>query len=203
MELVLASRNQGKIREMKAVLAASLPGVTVLSLDDIGFAGEIEETGDTFEENALCKARVPASRGYIGIADDSGLAVDALGGAPGVYSARFAQDEDGIGHDDEKNNRKLLRLLSGVEEEKRGAKYVCAIACVTPSGEEFTVRGEVGGRITEEAAGDGGFGYDPYFFYPPFGKTFAQLTMEEKNGVSHRARALALFAAECGKRFHD
>lgn len=203
MKMVLASRNRGKIAEMSAILSSVLPDLEILSLNDVGFTEEIEENGTTFEENALIKAAVPAKLGYIGIADDSGLAVDALGGAPGVYSARFAADEDGVGHDTEKNNRKLVRLLSGLPEEKRTARFVSVIACVMPDGTSFTVRGEVEGTILESEVGEGGFGYDPLFFYKPFGKTFAELSMEEKNGISHRGRALALFAEECGKRFHE
>lgn len=197
MQIVLASRNQKKIAEMRVLLRAQggpLADVDVLSLDDIGFTGEIEETGSTFRENAEIKAAVPAAYGYIGVADDSGLSVDALGGAPGVYSARYAGD----GHNDADNNEKLLSELADVPDGQRGAHYVCAIACVFPDGRRFTVEERCDGYILRGYQGDGGFGYDPLFFYPPFQKTFAEIPMERKNLVSHRAQAVAAFAARLG-----
>ncbi len=193
MKLVLASRNQKKIGEMQELLSQYLKEVQVLSLDDIGYDGDIEEDGTTFEENALIKASVPASLGYIGIADDSGLCVDALGGAPGIYSARYADDE-GEGHDDERNNQKLLRELSGLAPEARTARYVCAIALVYPDGKKLTVRGECEGYILTEYHGNGGFGYDPLFYFPQYQKTLAQVTPEEKHAVSHRGAAVAKLA---------
>jgi len=193
MELILASRNKKKIREMEAILAGHFPDVHILSLDDIGFEGDIEENGSTFEENALIKARtaLAASGNRIAaIADDSGLSVDALDGAPGVYSARYAG-----GHgDDAANNALLLKNLAHLPEEARTARFVCCIALVYPDGRELTVRGETQGLIIDEARGEGGFGYDPYFYYAPFGKTFSELSAAEKNAISHRGKAIAKLA---------
>ena len=193
MELILASRNKKKIREMEAILAGHFPDVHILSLDDIGFEGDIEENGSTFEENALIKARtaLAASGNRIAaIADDSGLSVDALDGAPGVYSARYAG-----GHgDDAANNALLLKNLAHLPEEARTARFVCCIALVYPDGRELTVRGETQGLIIDEARGEGGFGYDPYFYYPPFGETFSELSAAEKNAISPRGKAIAKLA---------
>lgn len=201
MKLVLASRNLKKIEELRTMMKALFPDVEVLSLDDIGHTGDIEENGETFEENALTKARVAAAGGYIGIADDSGLTVDALNGEPGVYSARYAErNHYAGGHDDEANNQLVLEKLANVPDEERGAAYVCCVACVFPNGESFTVRGEVRGRMLREYHGTGGFGYDPLFFYEPFGKTFAEVLPEEKHSVSHRGVAMAKFAEELKKR---
>ena len=193
MELILASRNQKKIKEMETILATHFPGVRILSLDDVGFEGDIEENGTTYEENALIKARTAVEAGhhqYPAIADDSGLSVDALDGAPGVYSARYAG-----GHgDDAANNALLLKNLSHLPVSERTARFVCCIALVYPDGREMTVRGETEGLIIDEARGNGGFGYDPYFYYQPFGKTFSELTAEEKNTISHRGKAIAKLA---------
>ena len=195
MKIVLASRNRKKIAELKTLLSNYVPNIEILSLDDVGIMGEIEEDGQTFEENALIKARVAASSGYVGVGDDSGLTVDALGGAPGIYSARYAARCNYAGdHDDEGNNQAVLLNLKDVPDEQRGGAFVCAIGCVLPDGREWTVRGEVRGRILREYHGAGGFGYDPLFFYEPFVKAFGELTPEEKNGVSHRGRAIAAFA---------
>lgn len=193
MELVLASRNRHKISEINALLSDILPDVRVLSLDDAGIEGEIEEDGNTFSENALIKARVAASTGMIGIGDDTGLCVNALGGAPGIYSARYAGEHG----DDAANNEKLLRELEGKED--RSAYFACVIACVFPDGREFVCEGRAEGVILHEPRGNGGFGYDPYFYYEPLGKAFAQLTTEEKNAVSHRGEAIRAF----GKRFAE
>lgn len=184
IKLVLATRNKNKIHEFKVLFKEySNLDITVLSLDDIGFYGEIEESGETFEENAIRKASVPARLGYIGIADDSGLCVDALNGAPGIYSARFS------GGDDEDNNDLLLEKLKN--ESNRDAKYVCAMACVFPDHvNDFTVKGECYGKILTKRVGEGGFGYDPLFYFEPFGKTFAQVDLAKKNTVSHRAVAM-------------
>ncbi len=177
------------------MMAELMPGVEVLSLDDVGIHGEIEENGETFEENALTKATVAAVDGYIGVADDSGLTVDALNGEPGVYSARYAErNHYAGGHDDEANNQLVLEKLKDVPDEGRGAAYVCCVACVLPDGRSFTVRGEVRGRLLREYHGNGGFGYDPLFYYEPYQKTFAEVTPEEKNAVSHRGVAMARFA---------
>ena len=193
MKLILASRNKKKIREMEALLSKYVDGVQILSLDDIGFEGDIEENGETYEENALIKARtaVEASENrYAAIADDSGLSVDALNGAPGVYSARYAG-----GHgDDAANNALLLQNLAATPAAERRARFVCCIACVYPDGTSFTVRGETEGLIIDQARGEGGFGYDPYFYYEPFGKTFAELSAEQKNAISHRGKAVEKLA---------
>lgn len=195
MKIVLASRNQKKIKELKTLLSQSFSEVEILSLDDVGIYGEIEENGNTFEENALIKARAAAQSGYIGVGDDSGLAVDVLDGAPGIYSARYAARCNYAGdHDDEGNNQALLKNLEGVAEKDRTGAFVCAIACVLPDGREFTVRGEARGRILEDYHGGGGFGYDPLFYYEPLAKTFAELSSDEKNAVSHRGRAIEQFA---------
>ena len=193
MELILASRNKKKIQEVEAILATHFEDVRILSLDDVGYVGDIEEDGTTFEENALIKARTAVEAGggnYPAIADDSGLSVDVLGGAPGVYSARYAGEHG----DDAANNALLLRNLADVPAEARTARFVCCIALVFPDGRELTVRGETEGLIIDEARGDGGFGYDPYFYYPPFGKTFSELSAEEKNAISHRGKAIAKLA---------
>lgn len=201
MKFILASRNKKKIREMEAILAQHIAGVQILSLDDIGFEGDIEEDGTTFEENALIKARTAlnaaddriaaiADDRIAAIADDSGLAVDVLNGAPGVYSARYAGDHG----DDAANNALLLQNLATVPPHERTARFVCCIACVFPDGREITVYGETEGRIIDDARGDGGFGYDPYFYYEPYGKTFAELTAEQKNAISHRGKAVAKLA---------
>ena len=209
MELILASRNKKKIREVETILANHFPNVRVLSLDDVGYIGDIEENGETYEENALTKARTAMEAGkrrypamaddriaaiaddrIAAIADDSGLSVDALNGAPGVYSARYAG-----GHgDDAANNALLLRNLADVPAEERTARFVCCIALVYPDGREITVRGETEGLIIDEARGEGGFGYDPYFYYAPFEKTFSEMTAEEKNAISHRGKAIAKVA---------
>lgn len=204
MTMVLASRNPKKIAEMRTLMAELLPEVQVLSLDDVGVTEEIVEDGSTFEENALIKASAAARGGRIGVADDSGLTVDALGGEPGIWSARYAaRCGESVDHNDKANNRLLLRKLETVPEEKRGAAFVCAIACVLPDGSSFTVRGEARGRILREYHGNGGFGYDPLFFYPPLGKTFAELSAEEKNAVSHRGQAMRLFAEALRRRLTE
>ena len=193
MELILASRNKKKIREVEAILVNHFPDIRILSLDDVGYIGDIEENGETYEENALTKARTAVEAGnrqYPAIADDSGLSVDALNGAPGVYSARYAG-----GHgDDAANNALLLKNLADTPAEERTARFVCCIALVYPDGRELTVRGETEGLIIDEARGEGGFGYDPYFYYAPFGKTFSELSAEEKNAISHRGKAIAKVA---------
>ena len=193
MKIVLASRNAHKIKELYAFISPIDPSIEILSLDDIGYVGDIEENGTTYEENALTKARTAVEAGghrYAAIADDSGLSVDALDGAPGVYSARYAG-----GHgDDAANNALLLKNLAHLPESERTARFVCCIALVYPDGREMTVRGETEGVIINEARGNGGFGYDPYFYYQPFGKTFAELSAEEKNAISHRGKAIAKVA---------
>ena len=156
----------------------------------------IVEDGATFEENALIKAAVPASMGYIGVADDSGLAVDVLDGAPGVYSARYAGAEDDE-HKDRRNNEKLLAVMQDVPDEKRTARFVCVVCFIDENGEHFTVRGTCEGKIGYEKRGTNGFGYDPVFMYGE--KSFAELSAEEKNSVSHRANALKMFKEKIQK----
>lgn len=184
--VVAASRNRHKIEEIDAITKKF--GMHIISRDEAGVPDiEITEDGQTFEDNSLKKAReIMKLCGQITIADDSGLMVDCLDGAPGVYSARFA-GEDG---NDEKNNQKLLMLLEGVPEEKRTAEFVSVITMVYPDGNIIIARGECRGRIITEPAGDNGFGYDPLFVPDGYDRTFAQLTAEEKNSVSHRAAAL-------------
>lgn len=190
MKIVLASRNRHKIGELQALLAKYLSDVEVLSLDDIGFEGDIIEDGEGFEDNAYIKASAVARLGYIGVGDDSGLCVRALDGAPGVYSARYAGEHG----DDAANNALLLKRLEG--EEDRYAEFVCALACVFPENlsNAHIFRGTVAGKIIDEYRGEGGFGYDPLFYYEPFGKTLAQMSAEEKNSISHRGRAIENFA---------
>ena len=197
MEYVLASRNRRKIAELEAILrgfASDRGKFRLLSLDDIGVTEDIAESGATFEENAILKASVAASKGYWGIADDSGLCVDALDGEPGIWSARFAVKNgfDGGLSADGNNNLLLLQKLNGVPLEQRTAKFVCVIAVCPPFGnaDPITVRGECPGIILEAPRGNDGFGYDPLFYYEPAGKTFAEMGAAEKNEVSHRARAL-------------
>lgn len=193
MEIVIASRNQHKIGELQALLGRYVDGVRLLSLDDIGYEGDIEEDGSTFRENALIKARVAASTGKIGVGDDSGLCVNALGGAPGIFSARFAGEHG----DDNANNQKLLHELA--DKDDRSAAFVCTIACVMPDGRELCVEGRAEGTILHTPGGENGFGYDPLFYYEPLGKTFAELSPEEKNQISHRARAVEAFADALNK----
>ncbi len=184
--MILASSNGNKLREIRAILKDI--NVEILSLSDVGLAGiEIEEDGDTYEENALKKAReIMKLTGKDVIADDSGLEVDALNGAPGVYSARFS----GAEANDARNNALLLEKLSGVPDEERTARFVSVISIAYADGRELAVRGTVEGRIGYEAHGSNGFGYDPLFYYPEEGCTFAQLDPIVKNNISHRSRAL-------------
>ena len=196
MKILLASHNKNKIAELETLLKTVCADAEVVSLSDAGFTGEIVEDGTTFEENALIKARTGARLGYITVADDSGLMVDALGGAPGVYSARYA-GEDG---NTEKNNAKLLAALQGVPQDKRTAHFVSVVACVFPDGrEDIVVRGECPGEILTAPRGKTGFGYDPLFWYAPFRKTYAEMTAEEKNSISHRGVAMQAFAKAFAK----
>ena len=163
-KILLATGNAHKAKELAALFEGH--DIEVLTLRDVGFTGEIIEDGKTFEENAEIKARAAAELGYIGVGDDSGLCVDFLSGAPGIYSARYA----GENCDDTKNNEKLLCELAGVPEEKRTAKFVCVICGVFPDGRKIVSRGECFGRILSSYAGDGGFGYDPLFYCTEKGK---------------------------------
>ncbi|NLX02259.1 MAG: XTP/dITP diphosphatase [Syntrophomonadaceae bacterium] len=184
-KLLLASRNQHKIEELQQMLAGL--NIEVISLDDVPDIPVIEEDGNTFSENACKKACLTAMyTGFTCLADDSGLVVDALGGQPGVYSARFAGEDA----DDRKNNHKLLQMLQGFDEEKRRARFVCVIAISDPQGNVNTVQGTCEGRIDYEERGTEGFGYDPLFIPEGYTQTFAQLSREEKNRISHRGQAL-------------
>ena len=183
--IVIASRNEHKIEEIRRLLAGL--DVDVLSLKDYPDAPEVDEDGAAFQDNALKKARVIARfTGLTALADDSGLEVDSLGGQPGVRSARFA----GETASDAENNRKLLRCLAEVPSEERQAQFRCVIALVSRTGAESLVEGTCQGVIIEKERGSGGFGYDPLFLLPHLGKTFAELSMEEKNELSHRGKAL-------------
>ena len=194
MKIVLASRNVNKIAELQALLSEYVEGIEIISLDSVGITDDIEENGETYCDNALIKARVAASSGYIGVGDDSGLSVRALGGAPGVYSARYSGEHG----DYASNNKLLLKNLEG--ESDRFAEFVCTLACVFPDGREpIVVEGRTQGVILESERGEGGFGYDPLFYYEPYKKTFAELSSAEKNSISHRGKAIELFANELKK----
>ena len=183
--VVIASNNQHKIRESSEMLEDRLH---VISMKEAGFTGDIEENGETFEENAVIKAKAVAkATGYCALADDSGLAVDALNGAPGVHSARYA----GVHGDDAANNALLIENMKDIPSEDRTAQFVCAMALALPNGETRTVQGSCPGVITYAPRGEGGFGYDPYFEYLS-GETFSEMPEEEKNRVSHRAMAMQL-----------
>ena len=192
MKIFIATKNQKKLIELTRILIPF--GFEVLSEKDLDSPlEEIEETGTTFRENALLKAKAGLLRtGYISVADDSGICVDYLNGAPGIFSARYS------GGNDEDNNDKLLNELEGVPAQNRGAHYTAAIACVFPDGREFTVEGKCYGKIAfERQTGNGGFGYDPLFISEK--GPFSQLTAEEKDSISHRGQALRLFKEELKK----
>ena len=199
MKIVLASRNAKKIKELRELLSENIPDIEILSLDDVGIYGEIEENGETFEDNALIKASVAAKSGYIGVGDDSGISVNALDGAPGVYSARYAGDHG----NDAANNAFLLKNLA--DKSDKSAKFVSVVACVLPEDTQkgYLFRGETEGVIIDEYRGDGGFGYDPIFYYEPMNKTFAELSAEEKNSISHRGKAMRLLSEFLCKRIKD
>ena len=185
-KFVLATHNPGKLKEMGAILAQF--GVEVVSPRDLGLTVDVEETGTTFAENAMLKAKaICAAAKLPAIADDSGLCVDALNGGPGVYSARYG----GEGLDDK--GRYMLRLNSLRGQSTRTAQFTCAIACAFPNGDTLTAEGRCDGTIAYAPMGEGGFGYDPVFFVPELKKTFGQLTAEEKSAISHRGRALESF----------
>ncbi len=185
MEIILATGNKNKLREFREMISED--DVIIISQNEFKDCPEVIEDGLTFEENALIKARAIAQHtGRITIADDSGLEVDYLDGAPGIYSARFAGEDA----DDDKNNQKLLAELKGVPEGKRGARFTCVIAIVSPAGEERTVRGFFKGCIIEEYRGKAGFGYDPLFLDTVSGLTYSEMSAEKKNSISHRSRAI-------------
>ena len=183
-KIIFATGNEGKMREIRAILGDL--GMEVISMREAGFTGEIVEDGATFAENAAIKARaVWEKTGGIVMADDSGLEIDYLNGEPGVYSARYLGDTSY-----EVKNRTLIGRLDGVPDEKRTARFVCVIAVVLPDGTLKETRAAMEGRIACEPAGEGGFGYDPILYLPEYGKTSAEISMEEKNKISHRGKAL-------------
>ena len=189
MKAVLASKNKHKLEEISQITEKF--GMELVLESDLGVDIDVEETGSTFEENSFLKAEaVMKATGLPALADDSGIAVDALNGEPGIYSARYGFDES---LDDWGRLQLLLKNTEQVPDERRQAKFVCVITLVTPQQEIIQARGEVHGMLLRTPAGQGGFGYDPIFYYPPLGKSLAELTPEEKNQVSHRANALQVF----------
>ena len=193
MKLIIASNNAHKLVEMKAILGEFFD--EIVSLREAGIEHETVEDGSTFLENAEKKAReIAGISGCCAIADDSGICVDALGGAPGIYSARFC----GRHGDDEANNDLLLEKLE--HEENRRAHYTCAVVLAYPDGETVSAEGDFYGEITRERAGKNGFGYDPLFFLPEYGCTVAELDSETKNRISHRAKAIRALAEKLGKK---
>ncbi|HPE15789.1 MAG TPA: XTP/dITP diphosphatase [Oscillospiraceae bacterium] len=194
MKFVLASHNPKKIEELREILSGL--GVEIVSAAEAGFTGEVEETGNSFAENAMLKAKaVLQATGLPAVADDSGLAVDALGGGPGIYSARYG----GEGLSDEARYRLLLENLRG--QTNRACRFVCSIACAFPNGDTLTGEGTCEGVVAFAPQGTGGFGYDPVFFYPPLKKTMGQMTPEEKHRISHRGLALRKFKEELEKYY--
>lgn len=190
--IILASNNKDKVKEVKEILK----GYDIISMKEAGIDVDIEENGTTFEENALIKARaIMKLTGQITMADDSGLEIDYLNKAPGVYSARF------MGHDTSYDikNKALIQKLEGVKGSDRSGRFVCAIAVCFPDGREIVKRGTMEGLIAEEIKGDNGFGYDPIVYLPEYGKTSGELAPEEKNKISHRGKALALIKEEIDK----
>jgi XTP/dITP diphosphohydrolase len=198
MKIVLATNNLYKIREIKGILTGI--SAEVLTLEDFPGFPQVEETGDTLEENAIIKAqKINKFTGLPSLADDSGLEVEALKGAPGVRSSRFAGEQCSF----KDNNLKLLRLLNGIPWEQRGARFVTVVALVKNVSSIRTVQGEIQGIIDLEEKGENGFGYDPVFYVPELKKTFAQLSPEEKNRISHRARAFKKAGELITKGFFD
>jgi XTP/dITP diphosphohydrolase len=186
MKIVLATRNQGKVAEFQGLMASYLPEVEILSLSNFELE-DIEETGSTFEANALLKAHHVADKlGIAAVADDSGLEVDALNGAPGIYSARYS----GRHGDDQANNIKLLAELDQLDQPNRSARFISVIACVLPDGRQISARGELSGTVRKTPEGDHGFGYDPIFQPAGYEITLAEMAPEEKNAISHRGQAL-------------
>lgn len=198
-KIIFATGNKGKIKEIQMILADM--GVEVITMKEAGIEIDIEENGKTYEENALIKCRAVAAHpvakkeGCIVMADDSGLEIEYLNNEPGVYSARYLGEDTSY----RIKNANLIGRLAGVPDEKRTARFVCAIAAVLPDGKEITTRGIIEGIIGYEEKGSNGFGYDPIFYVPKFGRTTAELTEEEKNQVSHRGNALKLMKEELKK----
>lgn len=188
MKVVLASKNPHKLEEISEITRQF--GMELILQSQLGVDIRVEENGTTFEENSLIKAKaVMEATGLPAIADDSGLAVDALNGEPGVYSARYGFDDT---LDDWGRLQLLLKNMENVPDGQRQGKFVCVITFITPAGEVIQARGEVHGEILRQAQGKNGFGYDPVFYYPPFGKTLAQIPAEDKNRISHRGQALKI-----------
>ena len=189
MKVVLASKNKHKLVEISKITEKF--GMELVLQSELGVDIDVEETGTTFEENSFLKAEaVMKATGLPALADDSGIAVDALNGEPGVYSARYGFDDS---LDDWGRLQLLLKNTENVPDGQRQAQFVCVITMVTPDNQVIQARGEIHGELTREPRGENGFGYDPIFYYPPFGKTTAELSPEEKNGVSHRGNALRVF----------
>ena len=202
-QIVFATGNAGKMREIREILGDT--GMEILSMKEAGIQADIVEDGTTFEENAVIKAKAVAEllmrssgehSGAIVLADDSGLEIDALNKEPGIYSARYMGEDTPYSI----KSRNLIERLAGVPDEKRTARFVCAIAAAMPDGEVITTQGVIEGRIGYEEKGDNGFGYDPIFHVPEYGCTTAQLTEEQKNRISHRGKALEAMKEELGKR---
>ena len=192
--IIIATNNEGKAKEFKELFNAY--GYGIKTLLDFPEIGDVPETGNTFSENALQKAtEISKELNTIVLADDSGLEVDALDGKPGIYSARFAGEHG----NDEKNNKKLLSALEGLPSEKRKANFHCSLVMVGPGKEPLHVEGEVNGQILEEEKGRYGFGYDPLFYLPELNRTMAELTSDEKNKISHRARAIEKLKEHLGE----
>jgi XTP/dITP diphosphohydrolase len=193
-DLVLATRNKGKIAEVQRLISLHAPQITLRSVSEFNLE-DVEETGTTFEENALLKAETIARQtGLTALADDSGIAIDALDGAPGVYSARWS----GVHGDDAANVAKVLLELSDVPDEDRGAQFVCVIALAHPDGRSIIVRGEVEGVVRRDPIGNHGFGYDPIFQPDGYAITTAQMDPETKDAISHRGKALREIASKIG-----
>lgn len=193
-KIIFATGNAGKVKEIQMIMADT--GMEVISMKEAGISIDVEENGKTYEENAMIKARAAAALAdCIVMADDSGLEVDYLNKEPGIYSARYLGEDTPYSI----KNATIMERLAGVPDEKRTARFVCAIAAVLPDGTELTTRAAIEGRIDYEEKGKNGFGYDPIFYVPEFGKTTAELTEEEKNKVSHRGKALELMKEELKK----
>ena len=195
--VVFATGNQNKVREVRQILDGL--DVEVRTMKEMGIASEPEETGETFEENAMIKAAAIADavQDAIVLADDSGLEIEYLNGEPGIYSARYLGEDTSY----EVKNAKLIERLEGVPKEERTARFVCAIACILPDGSRFTTRGTIEGYIGWEPAGENGFGYDPIFYVDEYGCSTAQMTPEQKNAISHRGNALRALRLELEKRW--
>lgn len=193
-KIIFATGNEGKMKEIRLLLEDL--GIRILSLKEAGIHLEIQEDGKTFEENAVIKARtVMKETGALVLADDSGLEIDYLNGEPGVYSARYLGEDTSY----RIKNQNLIDRLRGVPEEKRTARFVCVIAAVFPDGRILTTRGTIEGIIGYEERGEGGFGYDPIFWLPEYGCSTAELSMEKKNELSHRGKALSAMKKELSK----